>query len=170
MVEIDLSNRPDVSGYIYERLFQKLKSLEVLNLENTRTLGLIGALRHNMELRYLNLNNTWVGGFYVGNFTKLRYLNLANTQVYLNIAALKNFTELRYLNLGYCMEVSGNLEALRTATRLKELNLRNALVGGDLRECHRVDTPQPRQHPSVWGHDRIQIIGGPRHFKNCDWV
>ena len=61
VVEIDLSNRPDVSGSLDEH-FKELKDLERLNLENTKTSGDIAMLRNNTKLQYLNLRNTTVFG------------------------------------------------------------------------------------------------------------
>ena len=61
VVEIDLSNRPDVSGSL-DKDFKALKTLEQLNLENTKTSGDIAMLRNNTELKHLNLHNTNVFG------------------------------------------------------------------------------------------------------------
>ncbi len=61
VVEIDLSNRPDVSGSL-DKDFKELKNLERLNLEGTDISGNIAMLHDNTELRYLNLRNTTVVG------------------------------------------------------------------------------------------------------------
>ena len=61
VVEIDLSNRPDVSGSLDEN-FKQLKDLKQLNLENTKTSGDIARLLQNTKLDYLNLHNTSVFG------------------------------------------------------------------------------------------------------------
>ena len=61
MVEIDLSNRPDVSGSLDEQ-FKELEDLEQLKLENIKASGDIAMLRQNTKLDYLNLQNTSVFG------------------------------------------------------------------------------------------------------------
>ena len=60
-MEIDLSNRSDISGSLDEQ-FKELKDLKHLNLENTKTSGDIAMLRDNTKLDYLNLRNTSVFG------------------------------------------------------------------------------------------------------------
>ena len=97
MVEIDLSNRSDVSGSL-DKDFKELKELKLLNLENTKASGDIALLRNN---------------------TKLDYLNLDNTSVFGNLAALQKATELDYLNLRNT-KVFGDLAALQRATKLKD--------------------------------------------------
>ena len=59
--EIDLSNRPDISGSLDEH-FKELQDLEQLSLENTKASGNIAMLRNNAKLKYLNLHNTSVFG------------------------------------------------------------------------------------------------------------
>ena len=61
VVEIDLSNRPDVNGSLDEQ-FKELKDLKRLKLENTKASGDIAMLRQNTKLHYLNLHNTSVFG------------------------------------------------------------------------------------------------------------
>ena len=61
VVEIDLSNRSDVSGSL-DKNFKELKDLKQLNLENTKTSGDMAMLRDNTKLDYLNLRNTSVFG------------------------------------------------------------------------------------------------------------
>ena len=109
VVEIDLSNRV-VDGDLDKR-FSELTSLEGLNLQNTVIHGNIRLLRRN---------------------TRLNHLNLANTPVRGNLGALRNLAELTHLNLGSCIHVSGDLAALKRATRLKKLNLDYTNVGGDV--------------------------------------
>ena len=99
VVEIDLSNRPDVSGSLDEQ-FKELKDLEKLSLANTKASGDIAMLRNN---------------------TKLDYLNLQNTSVFGDLAALQKATELQSLNL-YNTMVFGDLAALQQATQLKDFN------------------------------------------------
>ena len=60
-MEIDLSNRPDVSGSLDEH-FKEFKDLKQLSLENTKASGNIAMLRQNTKLHYLNLRNTSVFG------------------------------------------------------------------------------------------------------------
>ena len=73
VVEIDLSNRPDVNGSLDEQ-FKELKDLEQLKLQNTKASGDIAMLRQN---------------------TKLDYLNLCNTTVFGDLAALQSATQLK---------------------------------------------------------------------------
>ena len=61
VVEIDLSNRPDVSGSL-DKHFNELKNLKRLNLQNTKASGDIALLRNNANLKNLNLRNTMVFG------------------------------------------------------------------------------------------------------------
>ena len=60
-MEIDLSNRPDVSGPL-DKDFKELKELKRLKLQNTKASGDIAMLRQNTKLDYLNLQNTSVFG------------------------------------------------------------------------------------------------------------
>ena len=79
MVEIDLSNRPDVNGSLDEQ-FKELKDLEQLKLENTKASGDIAMLRQNTKLDYLNLQNTSVFGD-LAAFQKATRLTFRNFEV-----------------------------------------------------------------------------------------
>jgi len=79
VVEIDLSNRSDVSGSL-DKDFQELKYLKRLNLENTKTSGDIALLRNNTKLDYLNLQNTSVFGD-LAAFQKATRLTFRNFEV-----------------------------------------------------------------------------------------
>ena len=96
VVEIDLSNRLDVSGSL-DKDFKELKYLAQLSLENTKASGDIAMLRNNTKLDYLNLDNTSVFGDLAAlqKATELQSLNLHNTSVFGDLAALQKATHLK---------------------------------------------------------------------------
>ena len=93
-MEIDLSNRPDITGSL-DKDFKELKDLAQLSLENTKTSGDIAMLLQNTKLDYLNLHNTKVFGDLAAlqRATKLkdfRNFEVSNTSItYPQDAALK---------------------------------------------------------------------------------
>ena len=93
VVEIDLSNRPDVNGSLDEQ-FKELKDLEQLKFENTKASGDIAMLRQNTKLDYLNLQNTSVFGDLTAlqRATQLkdsRHFEVSNTNISCPQEALK---------------------------------------------------------------------------------
>ena len=117
VVEIDLSNRPDVSGSL-DKDFKQLKHLKQLNLENTKASGDIAVLRQN---------------------TKLDYLNLQNTSVFGDLAALQKATKLKDSSN---FEVSNTKITCPQEAALKAVLLKLGFQEQQLQDLHAMEGPR----------------------------
>ena len=114
VVKIDLSNRPDVEGYL-DKHFQELASLEGLNLRDTKTSGNIGVLQRN---------------------TKLEHLNLANTNVFGDLMALQETTQLKDFQ---DFDVSNTNITCPQEAPLRAVLLKLGFTESQLKDLHEMD-------------------------------